>query len=156
MGYRQLTIRSAVNELGRETFAHTLEGDVDRTAQWNDVFQSIGRIKHKADSLGVEFLLSTYPWAHQLGESGWVPGRYSFMKKGEHTSDLTQRTIRERSTALGIELFEALPVFKKHQGAEPLYFDYDPHFTPAGHRVMAEGLARHIAEHQLPRWCASR
>jgi hypothetical protein len=43
--YRQLTVRSAVNQIARETFAHTLEGDVDRTKQWNDVFESIGRIK---------------------------------------------------------------------------------------------------------------
>jgi lysophospholipase L1-like esterase len=156
MGYRDLAVRTAVNELGRSTFAHTLEGDVDRTAQWNDVFQSIGRIKRKADSLGAAFLLSTYPWAHQLGESDWVPGRYSFMQKGERTSDLTERAIRARSAAMGIELFEALPVFKKYQGSEPLYFDYDPHFTAAGQRLMAEGLAQHIAEHQLPGWCQSK
>lgn len=157
MNYRDLTVRSAVNELGRETFAHTLEADaVDRTKQWNDMFESIGRIKHKAESLGAQFLLTTYPWAHQLGESGWVPGRYSFMTKGERTSDRSERTIRERSAALGIDLFEALPVFKKYQGTEALYFDYDPHFTAAGQRVMAEGLARYIADHELPRWCESR
>jgi len=157
MNYRDLTVRSAVNELGRETFAHTLAADaVDRTAQWNDIFQSIGRIKHKTDALGAQFLLTTYPWAHQLGESGWVPGRYSFMTKGERTSDRSERTIRERSAVLGVDLFEALPVFKKYQGPEALFFDYDPHFTAAGQRVMAEGLSRYIADHELPRWCASQ
>ncbi len=156
MDHRELTVRRVVNEAGREHFAHTLEGDVDRTAQWQGVFESIGRIKLLADSAQAEFLLTTYPWAHQLGDRGWVPGRYAYMRKGERTTDLTQRTIRERSAALGINLFEALPVFQKYQGSEPLYFDYDPHWTATGHRVMAEGLGRYIAEHQLPRWCAAK
>ncbi len=34
MDHRELTVRRVVNEAGREHFAHTLEGDVDRTAQW--------------------------------------------------------------------------------------------------------------------------
>jgi hypothetical protein len=156
MEHRELTVRSAVNEIGRDTFAHTLEGDVDRTAQWNDVFDSVGRLKRRADAIGAEFVLSTYPWAHQLGEKGWVPGRYSYMKKGERITDLTQRAIRERSAALGIALFEALPVFQQYQGSESLFFDYDPHWTPAGHRVMADGLARYVVDHQLPRWCPAR
>jgi hypothetical protein len=84
MDHHELTVRRVVNEAGREHFAHTLEGDLDRTAQWQDVFESIGRIKRLADSIGAEFLLTTYPWAHQLGESGWV-GRYAFMKKGNAT-----------------------------------------------------------------------
>jgi hypothetical protein len=155
-GHRELNVRQVVNEAGREHFAHTLEGDVDRSAQWRDVFESIGRIKQLTDSMGADFLLTTYPWAHQLGERGWVPGRYSFMKPGERTTDLTQQTIRDRSAALGIALFEALPTFQRYQGAEPLYYDYDPHWTKVGQRVMAEGLAGYIAEHQLPRWCAAK
>ena len=156
MDHREISVRRVVNEFGREHFAHTLEGDVDRTAQWEDVFDSIDRIKRLANSIGADFLLTTYPWAHQFGDTGWVPGRYAFMKKGERTSDVTQKTIRQRSAALGIDLFEALPVFERYQGSEPLYFAYDPHWTKAGQRVMAEGLGRYIAEHQLPRWCAGK
>ena len=156
MGHRELTVRRVVNEASREHFAHTLEGDVDRTAQWNDVFESIDRIRHQADAIHADFVLSTYPWGHQLENVGWASGRLAFMKKGERTTDLTQRTIRERSARLGIDLFEALPVFQKYRGSEPLYFDHDPHWTPAGQRLMAEGLSSYIAEHQLPRWCGAQ
>lgn len=156
MGYREVTVRRVVNQADREHVAHTLEGDIDRTAQWADVFESIGRIKRRAESIGATFLMTTYPWAHQLGDRDWIPGRYAFMKKGERTTDLTQQTIREQSAALGIELFEARPVFEQYQGSEPLYFDHDPHWTVAGQRVMAEGLAQDVAQHQLPRWCGSR
>jgi hypothetical protein len=154
--HNELTIRHVVNEMGREHFAHTLEGDVDRMAQWSDVFESIRRVKEHADSLGMEFLLTTYPWAHQLGETGWVPGRYDYMKKGERTTDLSARTIRKRSAMLGIELLETTPHFRAYQGTEPLYFDYDPHWTPAGQRVMAEALAQHLIDHHLTRWCGRR
>lgn len=156
MNYGEVSVRRVVNEAGREHFAHTLRGDVDRTAQWEDVFESIRRIRDLAESLQADFLLATYPWAHQLGDKDWVPGRAAYMREGEQISDLTARTIRARSAALGIELFEALPDFQKFKGSEKLYFDYDPHWTPTGHQVMADGLGRYIAEHQLARWCAAR
>lgn len=152
----ELTVRSVVNEGGREHFAHTLEGDRDRTAQWDDVFESIGRIKLHADSIGAEFVLTTYPWAHQLGDSGWVPGRFQYMKQGERPSDVTERTIRERSAALGIDLFETMPFFRTaYESSEPLYFRYDPHWTARGQRVMAQALERHIVAHHVPRWCGA-
>lgn len=156
MDHQEISVRRVVNEFGREHFAHTLEGDIDRTAQWQDVFDSVTRIKYLADSIQAEFILATYPWAHQVNDTDWVPGRYTFMERGEQTSSLTQQTIRQSSAALGMELYEALPVFQSYQGSEPLYFKFDPHWTPAGHRVMAQGLVRHIVEHQVPLWCELR
>jgi hypothetical protein len=158
MGHRELSVRQVVNEFGREHFAHTLEGDVDRSAQWRDVFDSIGRIKQLSDSMGAEFLLTTYPWAHQLeGENiGWVEGRKPYMKESERTSNVTQQTIRENAQALHIDVLETLPAFQAYNGPGPLYFNVDPHWTPAGQKVMAEALYRGITERQLTRWCASR
>lgn len=148
-----ITVRRVVNEAGREHFAHTLEGDVDRTDQWRDIFDSIGRIKALADSLGMEFLLTTYPWAHQLGDSGWVPGRFDYMQPGERTTDVTARTIRELSAANGIALLETLPVFQAYDGKEALYFAYDPHWTPTGQALMARALEQRLLEEYVPKWC---
>ena len=156
MDHREISVRRVVNEFNREFFAHTLEGDVDRTTQWDDVFDSIVRTKRIADSIHSEFLLSTYPWAHQVGDTGWVPGRYAYMEKGERVTELSQDTIRQRSAVSGIMLFEALPTFLEYAGSEPLYFNYDPHWTPAGQSVMAEALDRYISEHQLPLWCMAK
>lgn len=156
MSHREITVRRVVNEFGRDYFAHTLEGDEDRTKQWEDIFESIGRIRQLAEANQAGFLLTTYPWAHQLEDAGWATGRREFMKDGEKTSDLTRDAIRRHSDVLGIDLLETLPAFQAYEGPGPLYFDYDPHWTPAGHRVMAAALARHIAEHYLPAWCAVR
>lgn len=156
MDHREITVRRVVNEFHREFFAHTLEGDVDRTTQWDELFESIVRIKRFADSNQADFFLSTYPWAHQLGETGWIPGRYVYMEKGERVTDLSQDAIRQRSAAAGIELFEARSAFQQYQGSEPLYFSYDPHWTPAGQNVMAKALGQYIAEHQLQKWCMAK
>ena len=151
-----LTVRQAVNEMGREYFAHTLEGDIDRTEEWREVFDSVGRIKALADAQNMQFLLTTYPWAHQLGDTGWVPGRYQYMKPGERTTDQSARTIRKNAEALGIELLEMEPYFRSYKGIEALYFSYDPHWTAAGQRVMGQGLAAYISEHYLAQWCPDR
>jgi len=155
MGHRELSVRQAVNEFGREHFAHTLAGDVDRSAQWRDSFDSIGRIKAVSDSIGAEFLLTTYPWAHQLEGShvGWVEGRKPYMKEGDQASTATQQTIRTQAEALHIDVLETLPAFQAYDGLGPLYFNLDPHWTPAGQKVLAEALYQHLAKHQLARWC---
>ncbi|MBX3703162.1 MAG: hypothetical protein KF822_05260 [Steroidobacteraceae bacterium] len=155
MDHRELTVRRVVNEFGREHFAHTLEGDVDRSAQWQDIFDSIVRIKTLSASIDADFLLATYPWGHQLANAGWEAGRKDLMKDGERTSNVTQQTIRTHSTALGIDLLETLPDFKAYNSRGPLYFDYDPHWTPAGHRVMADSLAKFVRDHYISRWCTS-
>ncbi len=158
MSHRELTVRQAVNEFGREHFAHTMAGDVDRTAQWRDSFDSIGRIKKISDSMGAEFLLTTYPWAHQLEGShvGWVEGRKPYMKEGDHTSTATQETIRTQAAALNIDVLETLPAFQAYAGPGPLYFNSDPHWTPAGQKIMAEAIYRYLAEHQVARWCPAK
>jgi len=149
-----LTVRQVVNELGREHFAHTLEGDVDRTEEWQNVFDSLGRIRELTTAAGMDLVLTTYPWGHQVNEDEWVPGRFAFMKEGERTTTTSVETLRAFGAAQEIEVLELHPAFKAYAGPEKLYFDYDPHWTEAGHRVMAAGLEAYFAERYVPRWCA--
>lgn len=156
MDHKELTVREVVNEAGRGHFAHTLEGDVDRTTEWHDIFESLAGIKAHTDSLGIPFVLTTYPWAHQLGEKGWDPGRYEFMQKGEKLSDLTARTIRHHADSLGIALLETEPTFRAYTGDEVLYFAYDPHWTPAGQRLMAQAIEQYLVGTVVPQWCGTK
>lgn len=153
LGYRELNIRDVVNRADSETVAHTLEGDVDRTAQWRDVFDSLARMKRFCEERGIAFVLSVYPWAHQLGDDEWVPGRYAFMPEGAKTSDASIRTIHDMAAANGIELADVTATFKAYDGPEPLYFQYDMHWTAAGHRVMAKGLGDHLVARRAAEWC---
>ena len=151
--YRELTVRDVVNRAGAETIAHTLANDVDRTKQWQDIFESIGAMQKISAGRGIQFALTLYPWAHQISDTEWVPGRDTFIPAGAVPSDLSYRTIKEMSAARGIPLADLYPAFKASLGAEPLYFKYDMHWTPAGHRVMARGLQEYLVQRTEKTWC---
>ena len=136
LGYRELTVRDVVTRADAEIVAHTLAGDSDRTKQWQDIFESIGNIQATSAARGIEFALTLYPWAHQISETEWVPGRFAFMPQDAVASDTSYRTIKEMSAARGIPLVDLYPTFKASLGPEPLYFAYDMHWTAAGHRVI--------------------
>ncbi len=153
LGYRELTVRDVVTRADAEIVAHTLAGDVDRTKQWHDIFESISGIKKTAESRGIAFALAVYPWAHQISDSEWMPGRYAFMAQDAVPSQASYRTIRELSAAQDIPLADMFPVFQASLGPEPLYFAYDMHWTAAGHRVMARGLQDYLVQRLGPTWC---
>ena len=153
LGYHELTVRDVLTRADAEVVAHTLAGDVDRSAQWDSLFDSVTRMKQYCDEHGIRFMLSVYPWAHQISDTEWVPGRYVFMPEGAQLSDKSMTAIREHSAAAGVELLDATPAFRAYHGSEPLYFAYDMHWTAAGHRVMAASLAKDLVSRLTPTWC---
>lgn len=155
MGHREITVRNVVMEADPEIVAHTLAGDaIDRRQQWLDIFDSISRIRAHAEQHGMQFVLTVYPWPHQLSDSEWVPGRDVFMPRGARPSDKSLNTIRELAAANGIELLDLYPAFRAQAGAEPLYFRHDMHFTAAGHRAMEQGFEDYLSGQRLERLCA--
>lgn len=155
MGHREITVRNVVMEADPEIVAHTLVGDaIDRRQQWLDIFDSISRAKAHAEKHGMQFVLTVYPWPHQLSDSEWVPGRDVFMPRGARPSDQSLKTIRELAAANGIELLDLYPAFQAAADGEPLYFKHDMHFTVAGHRAMAQGFEDYLAGQRLERVCA--
>jgi len=153
-GYREITVRDVVTRANAEIVAHTLEGDTDRTAQWEAIFESLDLMRRYADSQNIEFLLSIYPWPHQVNDREWVPGRYTFMSEGARPSDVSNRTIHAMAQARNMPLFDATPAFKSYRGSARLYFDYDMHWTPAGQQVMAKALEEYLYANVAPRWCS--
>jgi hypothetical protein len=153
LGYRELTVRDVLTRADVDVVAHTLKGDVDRSQQWRDIFDSITRMNQFCAEHGITFMLSTYPWAHQISDTEWVPGRSAFLPEGAEQSDRSEVAIRERSAAGGVELIDAKPAFSAYDGKEPLYFAYDMHWTPAGHRVMAKSLEDYLVRRLSTTWC---
>jgi len=54
-----------------------------------------------------------------------------------------QARVREFARGQGVELFDPLPEFRRVRSG--LYFPTDLHWTPAGHALYAEALARYLA-----------
>lgn len=155
MGHRDFSVRSVVMEADPEIVAHTLEGDtVYRTQQWQELFDSISRMKRHAEANGMQFVLTVYPWAHQISDAEWVPGRYTFMPKDARPSDKSLNTIKALAAANGIELLDLTPVFRAYRGTEALYFKHDMHLTPTGQKLMAQGLADNLGGRVLNELCA--
>ena len=144
--YQEITVRNVVEQANAIVTAHTLVGDTEpRDKQWRDIFDSISRIKAYADQHGATFLLSVYPWAHQLNDREWVPGRDAFIPRDAKPSDASMNSIRRLSGELGIELLDLYPAFRAYQGGKPLYFQYDMHWTTAGHEVAAKGIEEYLS-----------
>jgi lysophospholipase L1-like esterase len=57
-----------------------------------------------------------------------------------------RRHLAERSAALGLPFVDLSPALqaeaRRLEGRELLYFPANVHYTPRGHRVVAEALAR--------------
>jgi len=146
--------RAVVTQANTEVLAHTLADDtVQREEQWLDLFDSITRIGNFADEQGAEFLLTTYPHAHQVNDFEGIPGRYGFVPEDAVVSDRSVDLIREYSENNGIQFVSMFPDFRAYEGEDKLYFDYDTHWTPAGTRVMAGGIERYMTEHYIDEWC---
>lgn len=141
-----LTVENTVAMASPELLAHTLERDrTDRDQQWDDLFESVGLIRDRAREIGADFLLVVYPWGHQVGPGEWSAGRINFIPADAEISDRSLRQIHRRSEALGIELLDAFPRFRDADTDEPLFYDVDMHFTPAGHRLLADALVERLA-----------
>jgi hypothetical protein len=152
--HRELTVRDVVSEANFEIAAHTLDGDRDRTEQWAAIFDSLRRIQSFADAQGIKFVLSIYPWGHQVNDREWVPGRYSYMAEDAKPSERSRDTVHRLAAAGGIELIDLFDIFRNQSGGEPLYFRYDAHWTTEGHRLMARGMEAALWPARLDALCA--
>jgi hypothetical protein len=137
----EVAMEKVIQRRNGDLIAYTLATDtVDRTQQWNDLFDSIVRIRRLCRQKGVLFFLALYPWGHEVNEREWIPGRDYWMPHGSVATDRPFDAIRNRCVDNDIPLLDTLAAFRGYRGDSPLYFRHDMHWTPEGHRVMSEAL----------------
>jgi hypothetical protein len=152
--YRELSVREMITQANLEIAKHTLAEDTeDRKEQWENIFDSILRIKKYCDSKKKKFLLTVYPWGHQVNEREWMPGRYTFIPRDAIVSDKSIQEIRRFAKNNQIQLLDLFPIFRSYDSKQPLYFNYDNHWTPDGHRVVASGFLQFLDEKYWGRGC---
>ncbi|HKQ32281.1 MAG TPA: SGNH/GDSL hydrolase family protein, partial [Thermodesulfobacteriota bacterium] len=137
-----ISIRNGVERRSSLLLVHTLDvPQLKQTAEmYGMVEDSILRAKRLCDVYGCRFVLSVYPWGHQVNDKEWIPGRYEYMKPGERISDRTVDELGRFAAKNNIDFFNAFPTFRAYDGREQLYFKHDMHWTPAGQKLMAETL----------------
>ncbi len=136
-----------VTTANRETLAHTLASDhQNRDAQWEAVFESIRATRAFCDGIGADLLLVLYPCGHQVGEDEWAVGRRLFVPEGAEISDRSVDRLLDFAQTSGIRVLNTFPAFRAYDGDSPLYYERDLHWTPAGQRLLADELERHLTE----------
>jgi hypothetical protein len=147
---RTITVDNMVVGVSPRLLQHTLADDPeDRSTQWQNVFDSILKIKHYCRDNGIDFLLTVYPWGHQVNQKEWVPGRWRFITQNAATSDRSIRTLEEFARKNDIKVLDTFPAFRSYDDVSPLYYKHDMHWTPRGHRLMAQQLEQYLLENVL-------
>jgi hypothetical protein len=135
------TVADTVVASNLEVLAHTLSHDTaNRERQWSDIFDSILSIQRYCSERQIIFLLTAYPWGHQVSEREWADGRTNFMPNGAIVSDRSLQGIEDFARANSVHFTNLFPALRGYRGDDRLYFTMDMHWTPAGHRVVAASL----------------
>jgi lysophospholipase L1-like esterase len=115
--------------------------------KWEKVFKDILLIKRFCDARRINFILVIYPWGHQVSPLEWKKGRQRFgIKEGYLAPDDLSLMMERWANENNIKALNLFPSFKKYSGREPLYYDYDPHWTEYAHKLIADALLDYLRE----------
>jgi lysophospholipase L1-like esterase len=101
--------------------------------------RDLADVAARAKEAGVRFVAVLAPFEHQLRQPG------------DPASPVPQQKLGELLARAGVEYVDARPAFERDGGSVDYFLPYDAmHFSRAGHRVMAEVIARALAADRAP------
>jgi lysophospholipase L1-like esterase len=117
---------------------------------WAETEEALGRLHASAQDAGAKTLIVYVPTQHQVTAEGWRHSAAVGFVADPRT--LTDDTFPKRLSQFGAEV--GAPVINliaplRARADEDLYFPIDGHWTPQGHRVVAELLAAAILPEPL-------
>lgn len=124
----------------------------DNGPQWDEESRNamapILDLKKLLDRDGIPLLLATYPQPWQVSaEATPVPPIRDQYGIGLHTVHMNDRPFKKLAAFAsehGIPFVSAVPAFRAASTPESLYMSSDFHFTPRGHQLYADVLAKAI------------
>ena len=140
--YMLITFENVVLRASQKVMLHTLDGydQEEFNKYFSLIKESLTKVKELCDTKGCEFILTTYPWGHQVNDWEWTPGRYQFVAKDAVISDRTIVELEKFTRDSNIKFVNTFPDFRNYKGDKPLYYKHDIHWTKVGHEVMATSL----------------
>jgi hypothetical protein len=103
-----------------------------------------------ANQHGIDFSVYIIPLPTQVGSKEWSSGKslfYGYDPDSIENSRLYQSRLMKFCKTTGIRCIDLLPDFRKAYGTgkgPKLFFDYDGHWTPEGHRIVANAVAKQL------------
>ncbi len=108
---------------------------------WRQPTEYILKIKTLLDEKSIPLVVMMHPHGHQLSPVAWNQGRHQWaFESGKIYSLRPQQDLHQFATSQQIAYLDLLPAFKGASDPKSLFFDFDGHFTPAGHQLMADTL----------------
>ncbi len=88
----------------------------------------------------IPFVMGVYPYGMLVGPNQWGDGRtyWGFEKGKTYSADQALTLFAGFSRDHHVPLINTFDSFRAAGQHETLYYNWDGHFTPAGHRVLAE------------------
>ena len=114
-------------------------------SDYNELFGNssphLVKINNLLKQQSISFVIHTYPYAIQVSTEAWKSGRKAFFFSGDTLFPTKPFSVLEAfGRENNITVISSYSYFKAALNPEKLYFDYDGHFTPAGHKLAAKAL----------------
>ncbi|MDO8634603.1 MAG: SGNH/GDSL hydrolase family protein [archaeon] len=135
-----------IGKIESDRYAITRE-NANLGEHWQRTFKYIKKIADYSAEKNVKFILHAYPYGHQVNEKAWDYGRYFWgLKRGTIYSNEPFEKLEKFSSENQITFISSFEAIKHASAEKKLYFDYDGHFNPEGHKVLGDFLAKKIIE----------
>ena len=110
---------------------------------WFQLKAYLRSIQETAETNNAKNLVMIVPLRHQVNEQEWALISQAYnLSQQEFELDKPQRILREFLAGEEIAYIDLLPILRGAQ--TDTYYQKDPHFNQAGHRISAEALFRYI------------
>ena len=115
--------------------------DSDYNELFNNSVPYLLKIKGLLGEHDIPFVINTYPYALQVSTQAWKSGRKTFFFSDDKVYPAKPFGVVEKfGRENNITVTSSYSYFKAAANQSQLFFDYDGHFTPAGHSLEAKAL----------------
>lgn len=115
-------------------------------SQWGLSYRYLSLIRDTLAARGVGFWMTVYPYGLQISPKEWHSGRqfWGFKRDTVYTTE-PQALLQRFGATHGIKVINLCDDFRAAASTTfPLYLEYNGHWRPSGHRVVANALAREL------------
>jgi hypothetical protein len=90
----------------------------------------------------IPLVVGIYPYGMLAGPDQWAEGRvfWGFERGKTYDASLVRGVFERFAQEESIPLIDTIPRFRAAAVGTRLFYDWDGHFTAAGHRVVAEAM----------------
>ncbi len=115
--------------------------DSDYASLFNNSVPYLLRIRQLSQQNNASFAIHVYPYALQISTEAWKGGRGKFFFKDDRLYPTKPFDVMENfGVENNIPVLSSYSYFKDAPDPSKLYFNYDGHFTAAGHKLDATAL----------------